>query len=66
MVDNDKEILYDLVKILDMHEGKTVHVSNQGQSMDGYTALANFVEITKRAKEHIRSKEWQNLTSTNI
>ena len=45
------EIIDKLVELLDAYEGGTATISNQGQAMDGYSALANFVSIAKRAKE---------------
>ena len=48
---NEKEIVVKLINILDCYEGGTEIVSNQGQSLDGYSALANFVELARKAKE---------------
>lgn len=45
------EIIDRLVEILDAYEGGAETISNQGQAMDGYSALANFVSVAKRAKE---------------
>ena len=44
-------ILTNLVKILDAYEGKSELFSCQGQGMDGYSALAEFVNLAKEAKK---------------
>ena len=44
------DILKMLVRILDAYQGKSELVSNQGQAMDGYAALANFVDVAKKAR----------------
>ena len=44
------EITRDLVRVLDALEGGQELISNQGQAMDGYSALVNFREIARRAK----------------
>ena len=49
-------ICNELIKVLDAYEGKKALVSCQGQAMDGYTTLANFIEIAKEARE-IRGNE---------
>lgn len=46
----EKEIIKQLIRVLDAYEGKTSLISNQGQALDGYSALANFVEIARKAK----------------
>jgi len=50
-MNEDKEkIIKDLIDVLDAMEGKCQKTSNQGQALDGYSALANFVNIAKQAK----------------
>lgn len=40
----------ELVSVLDAYDGQKPLISCQGQAMDGYSALANFVDIAKRAR----------------
>ena len=47
---NEREICERLVWILDAMENKTVLISNQGQALDGYSALAEFVAVAKKAR----------------
>lgn len=47
-----QKVIEDLIKILDAYEGKKSSVYNQGQVMDGYTALANFLEVAKYARDN--------------
>lgn len=49
-VENLKEVCVKLVRILDAYEGGTAIMSNQGQALDGYSALANFISIAKKAR----------------
>ena len=44
------EIVEQLVKILDAYERKTPLISNQGQALDGFSALSNFVNLAKKAR----------------
>lgn len=46
-----EKLLVDLVDVLLAYEGGAPTISNQGQSLDGYSALSNFVDIAKRARE---------------
>lgn len=43
------EIMRQLVDILDALDGKPT-VANQGQAMDGYSALANFRAVAEKAR----------------
>jgi len=45
------KLLLDLVRILTAYENNLQLVSNQGQSLDGFAALANFLDVAKKAKE---------------
>lgn len=56
-----KNLLSDLVDVLDAYEGRRPTFANQGQAMDGYAALAAFVDLAQRAKRHTeqRSEEAQ-------
>lgn len=45
------KIIKDLIKLLDVYENRKGLISNQGQALDGYTALAEFVNIATKAKE---------------
>ena len=44
------EIIRKLIYTLDCYDGGEPLISNQGQSLDGYSALANFVELAREAK----------------
>ena len=46
-----ERIMDDLVRVVNAYEGKGALFSCQGQGMDGYSALANFIEIAKKARE---------------
>lgn len=50
MKDQD-EIIRMLVRTINAYENKEVLISNQGQAMDGYSALANFVYIAQEARK---------------
>ena len=45
------KLLLDLVCILTAYENNLQLVSDQGQSLDGFAALANFLDVAKKAKE---------------
>jgi len=45
-----ERIVDDLVNIINAYEGKSALFSCQGSGMDGYSALANFVDVAKRAR----------------
>ena len=56
MTEQDKRTVKKLIKILDMYEGKTSLISNQGQALDGYSALAEFISIAEEARaQHDKS-----------
>ena len=42
--------------ILDAYEDKKPLISNQGQGMDGYTALATFVGLAKKVRNYHEKK----------
>ena len=44
-------LLAKLVRVLNAYEGGDALVSNQGQAMDGYSALANFKAIAEQARD---------------
>ena len=46
----ENEIVNELINILLAYEDKTELLSNQGQALDGYSALAASIEIAKRAR----------------
>lgn len=46
-----KDIVKELIEILDCYEGKKSLISNQGQALDGYAALENFLDLARKAKE---------------
>lgn len=65
-IDTPEIIINDLIRTLDAYESNEALVSCQGQSMDGYSALANFVDIAKRAKcQQINSLDRQSMPSGN-
>jgi len=43
-------ILKSMVDVLDAYENTKETLSNQGQAMDGFSALANFLELAKEAR----------------
>ena len=45
------DLLAKLVDVLNAYEGSGPLMSCQGQGMDGYSALANFVAIAKEARK---------------
>ena len=44
-------LLAKFVNVLNAYEGGDALVSNQGQGMDGYSALANFNALAKEARD---------------
>lgn len=49
-VETYSEIIDRLVRVIDAYEGQNALFSCQGQAMDGYSALAEFVDIAKNAR----------------
>ena len=45
------DVLEALIITLDAYENKHPLVANQGQALDGYSALANFIGISEKARE---------------
>lgn len=58
-----EQLVRELVFVLDAYEGKIPLISNQGQALDGYSALANFVDIAKRARAHIANQKTETRPS---
>lgn len=56
MISTVNDILDGLIVTLDAYENKTQLYSNQGQALDGYSALANFLDIAERAR-NLRNTE---------
>lgn len=57
----DREIVLHLIEIEQALNGGKELVSNQGQALDGISALANFVDLAKEAAAHEakkRAPEW--------
>ena len=51
-----KELLRLMQELADVHDAYHNHtelVSNQGQALDGYSALANYDDIARRIKEEL-------------
>jgi hypothetical protein len=57
MIESHEEIIHALVRVLNAYENKTPLVSNQGQALDGFSALANFVQIAKKARELLKGDD---------
>ncbi len=51
-----EEVVKKLIKILDCYDGGTVLISNQGQALDGFSALAEFVSLARKAKKEENEK----------
>jgi len=51
---SDQEVVDKLIEILDVYEGRSTTYANQGQAMDGYSALHNFVGLAKQARKERR------------
>ena len=49
--DNYKQICVQLVRVLGAMDGSLPTVANQGQAMDGYSALANFRQLAMDARK---------------
>jgi len=52
---NEKEICVKLVRTLNAYENGTVLISNQGQALDGYSALHEFISIAENARHLLAS-----------
>lgn len=52
-----EEILNQYLLILEAQKTGSPLVSNQGQSMDGYSALANYNNVTEVLKNFLEKKE---------
>ena len=44
-------VIEDMSRVINAYEGQNAQLSCQGQGMDGYTALAEFVSIARKARE---------------
>lgn len=51
------DILHRIIDVVDSYEGQGPLLSCQGQAMDGYSALANFVSIARDARELIVQRQ---------
>jgi len=60
------DLLTKLVLTLDAYEGGDSLVSNQGQAMDGYSALANFKSIAEEARDLLTNKNIIRYESESI
>ena len=56
MTDQFRELCAEFSAIEDALSGNMVLASNQGQSLDGYSALANFRSVAKRARAYLAAK----------
>jgi len=50
-------IIRNLIDTLNAYEGGEVLIANQGQALDGFSALATFVSIATRARKLFDKKE---------
>lgn len=64
--DTTMQICRDLVSVLDAYDGQKPLVSCQGQAMDGYSALANFVDIAKSARAVISESNGRNKATPEV
>lgn len=55
-MNDEKHLVTQLIDVLNVYEGHRTLFACQGQSMDGYSALANFLDIAKKLR-NIWSKE---------
>ena len=46
----ERKILEALSFLLEAFESKTPYLANQGQALDGFSALANFLDISRRGQ----------------
>lgn len=56
-LEKSNQIIRKLVDVLDALEGGSSLISNQGQPLDGYSALANFRAIAQEAKEVLLNED---------
>lgn len=49
------DYIKDILDVLNAYEGKTALFCCQGQGMDGYSALANFLDIARKLRDEIES-----------
>ena len=59
--DDWKALVAELVSIDDAMQSGTQHVSNQGQALDRFSALAHFRNLAKRARSVLTQKEAEEL-----
>jgi len=59
------EISKSLASILDAYEGKSALISNQGQALDGFSALANFVSVAEKARRFIKANSDEQAMHTD-
>jgi hypothetical protein len=60
----DAQLINKFIRVLDAYRGGTALVSNQGQSLDGYSALAEFVAIAALAKEQRDAESTPSVSSS--
>lgn len=58
VMNDEKRLVTQLLDVLDAYEGNKTLFACQGQSMDGYSALANFLDIVRKIRA-VHSKEEQ-------
>ena len=57
MSTTEKKILKQLVDILNAYENKGTLTVNQGQALDGYSTLANFINIAEEARHYLANRD---------
>lgn len=65
-VDDWRALVVELVSIDDAMVSGTQHVSNQGQALDGFSALAHFRDVAKRARVALAEPETKMPTVMEI
>ena len=61
-----KQLCAELVRIADALDSGTALASNQGQAMDGYSALAAFRDVAYRARAALTEPEPEGLTDEEL
>ena len=58
---DESELVKDLITIINAYDGNGVYgnglFSCQGQGMDGYTALAEFLSLARKARDVMEGKD---------
>ena len=63
---NPRDLIKRLADIADALDGRKLLVSDQGQAMDGFTALANFRALADEARAYLAQPEPEGPTDEDI